>query len=325
MCVPQIVDESQRRVIAAQAAAFHQTTESPFGADDEVGMLNLITPESMRAVMREADMGRVFDLSVDYFMGMPSWTAGGQPPYQIWMTNTPRGTVHDDPVGVGREVNELVSYSGDAVSMYTHTGTHMDTLNHYGYHNRIWNGFHADEHLGQRNWGVCGAEKTPPIVARGVLLDMPAFLGVDILPSRLELGEREVRECLLHQGTELRLGDVVMIRTGQMKLWPRPEYGLDHAGINREAAEFLAGSGAIALGADNMGLEPLPGHGKDGNYTPVHTFLFAEAGVNIFENVDLEVLASEQIYTFAFIAAGLKLTGATAAPVRPLAMPLLSI
>jgi len=269
-------------------------------------------------------MGRMLDLSVDYFMGMPSWTAGGQPAYQMWMTNTPQGTILNDPVGVGREANELVSYSGDAVSMYTHTGTHMDTLNHYGYRNRIWNGFRAEEHLGDRHWDVCGAEKAPPIVARGVLLDVPAMLGIDILPPRLELGEREIRDCLRHQGVELRLGDVVLIRTGQMTLWPRPEYGVDHAGIGREAAEFLAGAGAIALGADNMGLEPLPGRGGEGNYTPVHTFLFAEAGVNIFENLDLETLAAERIHEFAFIAAGLKLTGATAAPVRPLAMPMLS-
>lgn len=321
MCAPHLVDESARKLIAAQGAAFHQVTKSPFGADDEIGMLNLITPESMRSVMRRADAGRTFDLSVDYFIGMPSWTAGGQPDYQLWMTNTPDGTILEDPVGVGAEVNRRISYSGDAVSMYTHTGTHMDTLNHYGYHNRIWNGFDAAEHLGSRHWDVCGAEKVPPIVARGILLDFPAFFGVEILPPKLALGEREIADALRHQGQEVRPGDVVIIRTGQMTLWPDASYMSNQAGINREGAEYLARAGVIAIGADTMTLEPLLGV-VEGNYTPVHTFLFAEAGVNIFENVNVEALAAEQIHEFAFIAAGLKLTGATASPVRPLAMPL---
>jgi kynurenine formamidase len=323
MCAPLLYDAEQRRVIAAYASAFHQVTSSPFGEDDEIGMLNLITPESMRAVMARADMGKVLDLSVDYFMGMPSFTAGGQPPYQLWMTNTPRGTVIDDPVGVGREVNELVSYSGDAFSMYTHTGTHIDTLNHFGLHNRIWNGFHVDEHLGNRHWDVCGAEKQPPIIARGVLLDFPALYGVDVMPQSHGIGQQDIEDALKKQGTELRPGDVVMIRTGQMTLWPTDAYKDSEAGLTREGAEFLARAGVILIGADNLSLEQIPSS-QDGNWLPVHTFLFAEAGIPIMEVVDLEGLAQERIYEYAFIAAGLKLTGATAAPLRPLAMPLLT-
>jgi len=111
MCGTNFVDQATADKIAATAAKFRQITESPFGPDDEIGMLNLITPESMRAVLSRADAGHTLDLSVDYFLGMPSFTAAGQPPYQIWMTNTPRGTAVDDGTGFG-EQNKLVGYSG---------------------------------------------------------------------------------------------------------------------------------------------------------------------------------------------------------------------
>lgn len=323
MCSPLIYDESRKRVIAAEAAAFRQVTRSPFGEDDEIGMLNLISPDSMRDVMKRADFGKVIDLSVDYFSGMPSFTDGGQPAYQLWMTNTPRGEVIDDSVGVGKETNERVSYSGDAVSMYTHTGTHIDTLNHFGYHNKIWNNFDADDHLESEHWDVCGAEKHPPIIARGILLDFPTAFGVEVLPESYGITAEDVRQVLDRQGTEIRPGDVVMVRSGMMTHWPANAYKINEAGITREAAEFIALKGAIVIGADSISLEQIPST-EEGNWLPVHTFLFAEAGISIMEVVNLDPLANEGIYEYAFIGAGLKLTGATAAPMRPLAMPLLS-
>ena len=66
--------------------------------------------------------------------------------------------------------------------MYTHCGTHIDTFNHFGYNGKIFNEFSADEHLGSRAWTKCGAEKHPPIFARGVLLDIAGMHGVDVLP-----------------------------------------------------------------------------------------------------------------------------------------------
>ncbi|MEZ5905456.1 MAG: cyclase family protein [Geminicoccaceae bacterium] len=214
MCTSQIVDEVTRRRIAAHGASFRQASSSPFGARDEIGMLNLMDAASAQAIMARADAGRMFDLSVDHFMGMPGWFGAGDPPYQIWMTHTPRGEEADDVMGVGRTQNELVSYSGDVVQMYTHCGTHIDTLNHFGYHGEIFNHFHADEHLGSRHWRVCGAEKHPPMLARGVLLDIAGMHGVDMLPDSHPVGPVDLAACLRHQAVELRPGDVVMIRTG---------------------------------------------------------------------------------------------------------------
>jgi hypothetical protein len=138
--------------IAALNARFREVSQSPFGPADQIGMLNLVTAESIHRVITEIRSGKIFDLAVDYFIGMPSWTQTGDPPFQMWMSHTPRGTVIDDPAQVGRTENELVSYSGDCITMYTHTGTHVDTLAHFGYHGRIWNGFSAEDHLGSRGW-----------------------------------------------------------------------------------------------------------------------------------------------------------------------------
>jgi kynurenine formamidase len=322
MCGFTVVDENDKSMIAAQAATFREVTKSPFGDDDEIGMLNLITADSRRQVLAEADAAKTFDLSVDYFIGMPSWTDAGDPPFQIWMSHTPSGTVVEDPLGVGREQNELVAYSGDCITMYTHCGTHIDTLNHFGYHGTIWNGFTEKEHLGSRHWKVAGAEKLPPIVARGVLIDVASAHGVELLPESYGIGERDLRGALERQGTEVRPGDVVMIRTGRMTVWPEWEaYVRNEPGINREGAEFLARAGAIVIGADNLALEQMP-TADPTNWQVVHTYLFAEAGIPIMEVVDLEELAAEQVYEFAFIGAAMPIRGATGAPMRPVAMPL---
>lgn len=322
MCGPDLVDDELRQRIAAYASTFHQVTRSPFGPEDEIGMLNLLSADAARDVLRAADGGRAFDLGVDLFMGMPTWTAGGEPPFAQWMVHTPRGTVVDDPVGVGREQNELVGWSADAVSMFTHTGTHLDTLNHYGYGTRIWNGFDADEHLGALHWTVAGADRQPPIIARGVLIDVARSHGVDVLPDSYGIGEDDLRRALSRQGSELRPGDVVLVRTGRGSAWPdAAAYLPREPGVDRGGAEFLARSGAVVVGADNIAFEQLPS-ADERNWMPVHTFLFAEAGIPMMEVVDLEELSTEECYEFAFIGACLKIRGATAGPMRPLAFPL---
>jgi hypothetical protein len=136
---------------------------------------------SALAILRRINSGQAYDLSVEYFVGMPSYSAFGQPRYQIWNVHTPQGTIVDDPTGAGAgaEANSCVTYSGSAISMYAHTGTHVDALSHFGLNGRVWNGFSADEHLGDRGWRRGGVENYPPIIARGVPIDIAALKGVD--------------------------------------------------------------------------------------------------------------------------------------------------
>ncbi len=144
--------------LLGSAAIAQEVGKSPWGPKDEIGRLNLITAESRAAILARVDGGRSYDLAVEYFIGMPSWEAAGDPPYQMWMTHTPHGTAVSDPMKVGKEMNDHVSYTGSAVSMYAHMGTHIDALNHFGLNGKIWNGYAAIDHLGDQGWTVTGAE-----------------------------------------------------------------------------------------------------------------------------------------------------------------------
>ncbi|MDF5753430.1 cyclase family protein [Spongiactinospora sp. TRM90649] len=303
------------------SGANRQVATSPYGPEDEIGRLNLMSPESRAAVISRIDATEMFDLSVDYFIGMPSWQLLGDPAYQIWMTHTPHGTVVDELPGISREMTEYISYSGDTVMMYTHTGTHIDTLNHYGYNGRIYNNFTEREHLGTRHWRVAGADKMPPIVARGVLLDFAGLRGVDMLPDQYGITPEDVDECLATQGVEIQLGDVVLSRTGRMRAWPdATAWGENPPGLTRAAAVHLVEKGAMIVGSDTVCVEQGPSTDPD-NYTPVHTYLLAEAGAPLIEVLDLEALAAAEVYEFGFFAACLRLRGATGAPLRPWAFP----
>lgn len=322
MCTPTVVSEAQKKRIAAYAATFRQATTSPFGADDEIGMLNLIDARSRDAIVSRADASKIFDLSVDYFVGMPSWDKAGDPQYQVWMTHTPTGEQITDHMKLGRKAQELVAYSGDAISMYTHCGTHIDTLNHFGYHGEIYNHFKVREHIGSRTWSVCGAEKHPPIIARGILLDVAALHGLDELPDSHGIGRTDIDGCLKHQNVEVRPGDVVLLRTGRIHAWPDPvRYMSKPPGLTREGASYLAHAGAIMIGSDTHTLEQVPPTDPE-NWLPVHTYLLAEAGVTIMEIADLEAVAADKLYEFAFFGACLRLRGATGSPMRPVVMPL---
>jgi hypothetical protein len=157
-----------------------KVAESPWGPDDQLGALNHLSPEGSAAILARVDGTRSYDLSIDYFVGMPSFQAAGDPSYQLFMSHTPSGTVVDNMNGAGEAGNRHVCYSGDVVFMYTHTGTHIDSLSHFGVDGHIYNGFSAEDNLGSRGWTKGGAEVIPPIITRGVLLDVAKSRGVDL-------------------------------------------------------------------------------------------------------------------------------------------------
>ena len=287
--------------------------KSPWGPDDEIGTLNMMTDASRFNVLRQVTGGKVYDLGVDLFGGMPlCCTPFGDPSFQIWMTHTPARD----------SASELLSYSGDAISMYTHSGTHLDTLNHFGLHGEIWNQVSADDALGVRGWTKSGADKYPPIVARGVLIDVAGSKNVAHLPPSYAITAADLQAALRKQGTSLRPGDVVLTRTGSMTLWPDvAKFRLaDQPGLSLEAAQWLVEKQkAMLLGADNFGVESFPSKDPK-NFVPVHTYLFAERGVSLLEAMWLEDLAKDRVYEFLFIASPLKIRGATGSPLRPLAI-----
>ena len=299
-----------------------KVSKSPWGNDDQIGRLNWITADTNRAILEHLDGAHVFDLNVDYFIGMPSWVAAGDPPYGIWMTHTPQGSVNDNLSGVGSAVHEKYSYCGDSIHLYTHCGTHVDTLNHLGHHGMFWNGWTADKDLGSRIWKKGGLDKYPPIIARGVLLDVAGMHGVDCLPEGYGITPQDLQDCVAKQGVELRKKDVVLVRTGRMTVWPDFDgYLLKPPGINLPAAKWLCEeAGAMCIAGDSIGLEVMPWDEEDA-FLPVHAYMFATAGAQIIEVVDMEEIAAERQYEFAFLGFPMKLRGATGAPMPSYAVP----
>lgn len=295
-------------------------SRSPWGAGDEIGRLNWMTSESQASILARADGSRVYDLAVEYFVGMPSWTAAQDPKYDIWMTHTPQGTVNDNLSDAGRVANEAYSYAGSAITMYSHTGTHLCGLNHIGHHGHFWNGWTAETHLGSRAWTVGGV--FPPIISRAVLVDVAGLKAVDCLPESYAITPDDINNALRREKLEIKQGDIALIRTGRMSRWP------DHAGflnappgLGLESARMLCDDlGCMCLGVDSGG-EALPSSVAD-SFLPVHGYLFATAGCPLFENLWLEDIAKDSVFELAFVAAPAKLRGSTGVPVRPIAMPL---
>lgn len=307
-------------ISAVKAQGIEEVGMSPWGPQDEIGTLNMMTEDSKLEILSQIQSGKTYDLSVDYFVGMPSFDALGDPAYQYWLTHTPNGTVVDNPNGLGKAMNQKVSYTGDAISMYTHMGTHIDALNHFGLNGKIWNGFTPEEHLGDKGWKKTGSETIPPVIARGILIDVEDALKG--LSENYRINAEDLKTALRKQKVKLRKGDVVLIRTGQAQFYEDANKYLDnYPGISLDAVKWLVEDQQIMLlGADNLSLEAFPPERED-NWVPVHTYLLAEKGMMFIEQMFLEELAKDHIYEFAFIAASLKLKGASGSPMRPIAIP----
>lgn len=298
-----------------------KVASSPFGEQDERGALNLLTPEKSAAVMSRADATRVYDLSIDYFVGMPSFQAAGDPSYQIYMSHTPQGTAVDNLNGQTEEINRHVCYSGDVIFMYTHTGTHIDALNHFGIDGKIYNGFTVEENLGSRAWTKGGAEMIPPIVTRGVLLDIAGLKGVDCLPDSYPITVEDCQQSLEKAGLTLESGDVAFVRTGRMGRWPHAEVLGNPPGLSLEAARWITSQQISAIASDQECVEVGPSQQED-NWLPGHCHFLAEAGVPMIELTNLEELARDGVTEFCLVATPIRLRGASGAPLRPIAMPL---
>ncbi len=203
-------------------------------------------------------------------------------------------------MGVGAEANRLVSYSGDAVSMYTHCGTHVDALNHFGYHGQIFNGFDAagpsrqPALAGRRRRQASAGDR-----ARHAARCRRLCMGSTMLPPSYGIGPDDLAGCLKHQRTELRPGDVVMIRTGRMRAWPDPApTSRSRRASTGPAPSSWPRAARSPSAPTTTALEQAPSADPE-NWQVVHTYLLAEAGIPIMEIVDLEELAAERIYEFA--------------------------
>ncbi|GGB21449.1 cyclase [Flexivirga endophytica] len=299
-----------------------EVATSPYGPDDEKGALNKLDPVRGAALLARADASTVYDLSIDYFVGMPSFQAAGDPSYQIYMSHTPQGTAVDNLNGQPDETNRHVCYSGDVIFMYTHTGTHIDALNHFGVDGKIYNNFTVEENLGSRAWTKAGVEVIPPIITRGVLLDIAGLKGVDCLPDSYAITVEDCQRALDAAGLTLGDGDVAFVRTGRMRYWPDGAKVLGNPpGLSLDTARWITDQGIAIIASDQECIEVGPSE-HDDNWLPGHCHFLAEAGVPMLELANLEELARDGVTEFCLVAAPIRLRGASGAPIRPLAMPL---
>jgi kynurenine formamidase len=267
--------------------------------------------------------GRMYDLSSGWWRHMP--VPDSHPQLEVLTYRSPRGLKNQNDIPIfGREDNATnTGMISDLLMGSTHSGTHIDALAHAtcGVDHQ-WHGGHtADSTLGDFGPLAEDASALGPIFARGVLVDVPALLDVPALAPSQPIGVSEIEGALERQSTEVRPGDVFLVRTGQMRYWPdvAEMEKVDGAGLAIDGARWASQRGVRAVGGDTLALELLPS-GMPGDPLPVHWHLLGECGIPILEWVNCEELARDGIYEFLFIALPLNVQGATASMVRPIAI-----
>jgi len=303
-----------------------------WGADDEVGSLNEMTSKSILKALSLVKKGEVRDMGILYDRTSFKWP--GHSPAEIITFRSPEGVRRQKDLDFTLPENgntSLTTWHSNALFINDNVATQIDSLGHIavGDDNHWYNGFTEDEWGG--NWGIrkCGAETIPPVVARGVLIDVAGDKGLQALPSQYVITVGDLKSALKSQGTKLEFGDVILIRTGTLSYWGETGADLekvgehDSAGIQLPAAKWLVEEkGSIMIGSDTSGLEMVqPPHEGSDSFVPVHKYLLVEQGVHIAEFHYLEDLAKEEIYEFLYIGVTNKIKGSTAGfTMRPLAI-----
>ncbi len=215
------------------------------------------------------------------------------------------------------------SVASDLITLGCHVGTHVDALAHISQDGVLHGGADAFEAQAGGRFERFGIHELPPFVGRGVMLDVPAYLGLDCCAAGYEITVDDLTATAEAQDTPIRRGDAVLVRTGWDRHANDPESYLGWEtgvpGVGEEAARWLAAQGAALAGADTIAFEVLP-PGRGHALLPVHRILLVDSGVNIIELLQLEELSREGPKEFLFVLSHLNLVGATGAPARPLAV-----
>jgi kynurenine formamidase len=296
-----------------------------WGEQDEVGALNSTGPASVLAALQLVRQGLVIDLGVT--VSRRSYASPAHPRTEVLRFRTPEALLRETRPEPRDDAT--VSFNTSMIMISDHAGTQIDGLGHAvtGADFHWYNGFSWAADSGDFGLERAGAQEIPPIIAPGVVLDVPAALGVDHLASGQPISPADLQAALRRQGTFIAAGDVVLVRTGMMRDWGAD--GADHAalartdlaGLSLASARWLVEEkGAVMIGADNSAVEVSPP--ADGDcLAPVHKYLLVEQGVHMGELHNLEELAAAGESRFCYIALVPKVAGATAGfAMRPVAV-----
>ncbi len=290
---------------------------SRWGPDDQLGAGNLLSPECRLAALRSIREGRVYDLSHEISTKAP-FMAPNQIPFLMSIWASWRDSIkRRRGIGATNDAGSNV----ERAEMTMHVGTHIDALGHFSIGGKLYNGLNAADVVS--DWGLerLGIEHMPPMISRGVLLDVSGLDGAAFLNPGRVVSPDDLARAADSAGLAIEAGDIVLVRTG----WGR-FFGVDNtrylegeAGIDVPAARWLTRRDVVAIGCDNMAVEVLPNPDR-GIAMPVHQHVLVEAGVHLIENLSLDELARNRIASFCFILLAAKFKGATGCPVRPIAL-----
>lgn len=247
----------------------------------------------------------IYDLSVEFHPGMTRHLA--HPPFMFSLLK--RHADNADP---------SLTVSSCVFSVGGHTGTHLDARGHFA------RDFHVYGHDGDirhhesavTGLAIGGIETTPPIVRRGVLLDVAAFHGVAVLAGDHEIGAEDLARTAAAEGVDVRAGDVVLVRTGWMCHWEdQVAYESPAPGIDMSGADWFVGARCAFAGSDTSTFEKI-----DRTAKRVHGRMLADHGIQIMEMLNLEALGRSRHYEFVFVALPLRIRGGTGSPIRPIAI-----
>lgn len=314
---------------------------SEFGADDQAGATNYITPEKRIQAAQLVKEGKVATLGMPYHNRVPlfpgrtfslSIPGGGGPTHDLpWAGDGYRQTFMDELLTA--EIGQA-STQFDAL---THPMIKVEGAEGWEDGNYLYNKHRLEDIGGPRGLSKLGPENVGSFFTRGIMIDVPALKDVEMLEKGYVITMDDFNEALERQGIEdVQEGDVVLIRTGWNLLWrdnmdtsaqeaaaANNEFNSGEPGVAPEVCDHLAESKASMLGMDNWGIEPYdfaetpPSEIESWGYC--HANLVTRRGIYLMENMDLKPLADDEAYEFLFAWAPLKLVGATGSPGNPIA------
>jgi len=270
----------------------------------DIGALSRITPSQVAGATALVRTGTVHDLGLPLDERMPQSDAFT--PFSFTWRVTPEGSAPDGHY----------QYAAETITGALHAGTHIDGLVHVAAAGRVYGNRRASDVRTDRGFTAHGIETVPPILTRGVVLDIASLHGVPALEDGYEITRDDLARALDRAGITVGTGDAVLVRTGKVR-----EYGTDNTsyqsgqpGVGPEGAIWLYEQGMAVLGTDTTGTEPLPF--PDEHHT-THQEMLVERGVHLIENLSLDGVAAHGVTHGLFVCLPLRITGATGSWVRP--------
>jgi kynurenine formamidase len=294
-----------------------------WGPDDELGTLNLIDADCIKAAAALVKQGKTISCALPFDGNGPQNGWGGRVnPLHFMLQDG-----GDISIGAQDHLARL-RYTDDAIYMPLQCGTQWDALAHVFYDDQMYNGY-GPEHVSSTGATRNAIQKiNDKVVGRGILLDIPRHRGVSWLEPGEAIHDHELAACAEAQGVEVRRGDIVLVRTGHItKVRAEGHWGTysagDAPGLALSSSHWLCGNDVASVATDTWGMEVRPNELPD-IFQPLHVVLLVNAGMLIGEIFDLDPLAddcaNDGVYEFMFVAPPLPFTGAVGSPINPMAI-----